>query len=81
MPSRARNRHTSETARWLSTLPEPLRTQALENYNPDWWNFKPDAGTLSDALYFAFFWERTDQGYEYWSTVQKRAKRGEYDAK
>jgi len=53
----------------LQQLLEPYRSQALMNM---WWE---DINTRYDsarkALYQAFNWSRSPQGYDYWSKVQE----------
>ena len=53
----------------LEELPEPYRTQAIENYeNPELEFPKRKAAckTVMDALEVAFDWERSPQGNDYW---------------
>ncbi len=54
----------------LEDLPEPYRTQALQNM---WWE---DADSKYQdkrkALYQAFNWSNTDQGYNYWREIYDR---------
>jgi hypothetical protein len=50
---------------WLGTLPEPYRTEALENaklYSV--YDYKMD--TVSGALLCSFDWGSSPQGREYW---------------
>lgn len=49
---------------WLEELPEPYRTQALENSDIIHNNNKSDS--LPSALDMAFNWPQTNQGWEYW---------------
>lgn len=65
---------------WLEKLPEPLRTQALNNTE-----FYPYPGaqnkpveTLAHAL-SGFIWRHTPEGLNYWCDVQIRAERGDFD--
>lgn len=58
---------------WLEELPEPYRTQAIENYNNQECNFnlrfglkEQEHNSLKDALFSAFAWGHTEQGYEHW---------------
>jgi hypothetical protein len=52
---------------WLQLLEEPHRSKALANM---WWedqlNWHP---TLQAALYQAFNWSRSPEGYKYWKAV------------
>lgn len=52
---------------WLSELPEPTRSQALENMNPLLENKRE--GCLWGALTGAFNWEDSPQGHSYWSAI------------
>lgn len=45
---------------WFEELPEPYRSEAINNIR------KSEANSLSDALDIGFDWGRTKQGYEYW---------------
>jgi len=49
---------------WLSELPEPYRSQALENTAVD--TLDENEGNLSMALHEAFDWETSLQGHNYW---------------
>ena len=60
---------------WLEELPEPYRTQAIDNYeNPecnmykrgDWTEPEKKQESLVDAIYDAFIWLRTPEGFQYW---------------
>ena len=57
----------------LESLPEPYRSQALDNSRR--WpipsaNHKLDrVGTMSGSIASAFYWARTPQGLDYWSGV------------
>ena len=60
----------------LKELPEPYRSQAIENYDPEHgsegWNNSDK--TLSDAIEFGFEWSETPppQGYEYWGNFHEQ---------
>ena len=56
-------------AGWLCTLPEPYRTQALENMDEDGKDFEADS--VADALHRAFWWHRSPQGYNYWNDLHE----------
>lgn len=50
---------------FLEQFPEPYRTQALKNFDPDYCpERKPKS--KADALSLAFSWHRSPQGYYYW---------------
>lgn len=54
---------------WLEELPEPYRTQALENVNehdPKIIDELPSEQTAKKALSGAFVWMFTEQGERYW---------------
>lgn len=48
----------------LNELPEPYRTEALENYNG---SSKKKHKEVQVALALAFVWMDTKQGYNYWN--------------
>lgn len=57
---------------WLDELPEPYKTQAIENWkNRDVriWDHEPNIkfDSLMDAISDAFEWGNTEQGYAYWA--------------
>jgi hypothetical protein len=65
---------------WLETLPEPYRTQALENTK----DLAPNrlteyTSSLPDALFCAFAWGKSPEGNEYWTEVSIRASKVEFD--
>lgn len=52
---------------WLETLPEPYRTEAIENAtNEGSIRFRTKHKSLSEALGSAFTWYFTLQGHDYW---------------
>ena len=53
---------------WLEELPDPYRTQALENIRVKEVLDLPEL-SFSVALRSAFTWDATPQGYDYWSAV------------
>ncbi len=56
----------------LETLPEPYRSQALENYNPRFLGDDPPQKfeQVSEALIYAFDWTESPEGEEYWDKYQ-----------
>ena len=49
----------------LQDLPEPYRSQALKNM---WWEDKDNKYELqSEALYQAFNWSKSPEGFKYWN--------------
>lgn len=59
---------TKTIKEWLSELPEPYRTQALDNYDSNFYPYNT-ARFLSDALMYAFDWKLSPQGFEYWGLL------------
>ena len=51
---------------WLEELPEPYRTQALENYQDFFYQDEEPINYISDAINWAFRWESSKEGYDYW---------------
>ena len=62
---------------WFKQLPEPYRTQAIENSD------RLDAvyQSLAGALIRNFNWQDTPegQGYHHWNDIRERAINGEFD--
>lgn len=54
---------------WLEELPEPYRTQALNN--ADNLDSKALFKSLYNVLQEAFIWEESPEGGNYWINVQK----------
>ena len=51
---------------WLSKLPEPARSHALDNCEiPE----SITADSILEALMIAFVWERTVEGWFYWNDI------------
>lgn len=58
---------------WLKMLPEPYRSQALENLKKHGWdNDDQEEESADDALSLAFDWETSLQGYEYWNELYEK---------
>jgi len=53
---------------WLETLPEPYRSQALEN-TEEYKLSEDKDDCLSEAIESAFTWKLTKQGLQYWINV------------
>jgi hypothetical protein len=67
---------TNKTAlEWFKQLPEPYRTQAIQN------STRPDAvyQSLARALIRNFNWASTPQKKFYWHDIYERAELGEFD--
>jgi hypothetical protein len=56
---------------WLEKLEEPYRSEALENHNPNYyeWMGSPEVDNVVDALGFAFWWRASPQGQDYWNEL------------
>lgn len=54
---------------WLNELPEPYRSQALENADTNVLNSK--GISLIGCLMEAFNWHKSTQGFEYWYKLIK----------
>lgn len=67
---------------WLHTLPEPYRSQALNQPEELRFAYYPHSnivGDLYSAIDNAFLWRCTEQGEEYWAKVYDRAMAGDFD--
>ena len=65
---------------WFRQLPEPYRTQAMENWGKSDWEEKNDEfDSLADAIECSFSWCLTQQEHEYWDDIHERARAGEFD--
>lgn len=62
---------------WYEDLPEPYRSQAIENYDGN----VEFAGSQENAIAYGFLWKKTPQGqgFDYWFNISIRARRGEFD--
>jgi len=57
---------------WLSELPEPARSQALDNYEgPE----NRMASSILEALMIAFIWEATVEGWDYWNNIYEELEK------
>jgi len=64
---------------WFEHLPEPIRSQAVENWEDSRREEKHDKfNSLVEAL-DTFPWAKTSQGFSYWNLINFRAKLGEFD--
>lgn len=71
-----RNLYTRRLIEWFNMLPEPIRTQALNNHYEFWHinsnehlNFKKSS--LKIALSVSFPFKTSPEGYEYWNFISK----------
>lgn len=53
-------------SKWLETLEEPYRTQALQNFEASGLDDDLCENSL-EALYAAFEWYKTPEGARYWN--------------
>lgn len=60
---------------WYEQLPEPIRSQAIENYD----SYFKYAKSLYESIVFGFKCSKTEQGRDYWIDIRNRAKKGEFD--
>lgn len=56
---------------WLTRLPEPHKTQALENAKG---NLTQKKESQHEALWGGFVWASTPEGHEYWSYLANRIR-------
>lgn len=49
---------------WYQELPEPYRTQAIENCDKN-----AEVKSMWEAISGGFFWESTEQGWKYWKEL------------
>lgn len=54
---------------WLEELPEPYRTQAIENTEDELLLERVES--LKKAVKCAFIWNKSPQGHEYWSELHE----------
>lgn len=70
---------------WLETLPEPYRTEALENFDPthivDPHELDIAKSSLSNAVLFGFDWSETRQGISYWDSFHSELMIKEFKTK
>lgn len=63
---------------WYEQLPEPIRSQAIDNYDGQFEFASSSAAAICDG----FDWSLTKikgQGVEQWLEIYNRAERGEFD--
>ena len=64
---------------WYQELPEPIRSQAIENYDHDFASrVNGMASSYRQAISSGFSW-KTKQGVYYWLDIHERAESGEFD--
>lgn len=55
---------------WLEELPEPYRTQALNNYDEGFAIILSPIEDVVDALLASFSWNHSKEGWDYWENVR-----------
>lgn len=60
---------------WLNVLPEPYRSQALEEFKNQGWEDRI-VNSASDAIAIAFGWTRTNVHESYWDKLWGDLERG-----
>lgn len=66
---------------WLNDLPEPYRSQALENHSIiPIRDTEKQVSKLSYAMFFAFPWDVSPQGSEYWGSFYVSICKAETEA-
>lgn len=65
-----------KTAReWFAQLPEPIRSEAMENAR----DLDSEYDSLAGAITNQFSWRKTPQRHDYWYRIAKKAERGDYN--
>ncbi len=65
-----------KTMQFFEQLREPERSEAIVNYNEGRSGHEPD--NLFDALNFAFNWENSNEGNDYWNEIARLIERNTY---
>ncbi len=60
-------------------LPDPYRSQAIENHNNDPEPRSEFENSLASAIHGGFVWNDTPQSHNYWADLRARAKSGEFN--
>jgi hypothetical protein len=63
---------------WYEELPEPIRSQAIANYDPSY-SEADETSSKSESIKRGFNWYRSPQENHYWEEVHNKAEAGEYD--
>jgi hypothetical protein len=66
------------TQQWFKKLPEPYRTQALDNLSrePDYVK-NAESPSIVSALVSGFEWEKTPEGFDYWDDFWMKLAKGQ----
>ena len=62
---------------WLGMLPSPVREEAIHNYLHQYnntamsvgWKEEQECLSLYEAVFQAFVWSKTKEGFKYWEDV------------
>lgn len=60
---------------WFEALPEPYKTQALNNTQQH--RVTRETTALSGAVMIAFEWGKTTEGFDYWDSLYRKIQKGE----
>lgn len=63
---------------WYEELPEPIRSQAIANYDPEFYRDSM-AESLVKAIGAGFNWEESPEKDDYWEEIYDLAESGDYD--
>lgn len=66
---------------WAEHLPEPIRTQFLENVVEQNGEFCLEIirHDLAGCIIIDFTWSETPQGFDYWDNIHEQAESGRFD--
>jgi hypothetical protein len=64
---------------WYEELPEPIRSQAIANYDPIYRDNNSEANSLRNAIIDGFSWGRSTEGFDYWNDIDNKALAVHYD--
>jgi hypothetical protein len=70
---------TKSAKEWFNQLPEPYRTQAIENWEKSEMDDKNDLFERIEESIDTFVWRLTPQGADYWANIWSRSMKGEFD--
>lgn len=61
---------------WFELLPDPYRSQALENTIQQW-RLDEEEVSINESLKGAFIWEDSSEGDYYWRNIVRKLEAGE----
>lgn len=68
---------------FLKKLPEPYRSQAIENYEKEtslgYIKERKTCSNISNSIICGFSWKKSNQGAEYWCDIHDISLNGEFD--